>query len=133
MNRAAFSAVLLVAAAAFVSSACEARREPSALGATPTPAVSPAALVRVTDASQVCMVNDQFMGKAQIPVRVDGKTYYGCCEMCKEKLEKMSTARIAVDPVSGKQVDKATAVLGRDPTGTVFYFESASTFAQYKP
>ena len=49
--------------------------------ASPAPPVAStelAALTEVTDPSQVCMVNDQFMGRAQIPVSVGGKTYYGC-------------------------------------------------------
>ena len=34
----------------------------------------------------VCMVNDTYMGEKQIPVPVGEKVYYGCCEMCKDKL-----------------------------------------------
>src|SRR5690606_17886247 len=30
----------------------------------------------------VCMVNDEYMGKKQIPVVVGATTYYGCCDMC---------------------------------------------------
>jgi YHS domain-containing protein len=73
------------------------------------------------------------MGKTQIAVEVAGKVYYGCCAMCKEKLEQRSEARSAVDPVSGAHVDKAVAIIGRDPAGAVFYFESEATFARYKP
>ena len=32
--------------------------------------------------SQVCFINDRYMGKPQIPVSVEGKTYYGCCQGC---------------------------------------------------
>ena len=46
--------------------------------APPVASTELAALTEVTDPSQVCMVNDQFMGRAQIPVSVGGKTYYGC-------------------------------------------------------
>jgi len=77
------------------------------------------------------MVNDQYMGKPQIPVSVQGKTYFGCCAMCKEKLETNSAARTGRDPVSGKPVDKAEAVLARDAQGKMFYFESEETFARY--
>ena len=38
------------------------------------------------DAIKVCMVNDQLFAKDQIPVEVEGKTYFGCCEMCKARL-----------------------------------------------
>src|SRR5687768_563470 len=47
-----------------------------------------ASLTEVTDPSQVCMVNNQYMGRPQIPTTVAGKTYYGCCPMCKGRLEK---------------------------------------------
>src|SRR5689334_1427618 len=80
--------------------------------AAPPPQSSPPAehdLTLVTDAKQVCMVNNQIMGREQIPVQVDGKTYFGCCEMCKGRLERDPSSRSAKDPVSGNLVDKATA------------------------
>lgn len=79
------------------------------------------------------MVNNQFMGRPQIPVSVDGRTYFGCCEMCKGKLEREVSARTATDPVSGRQVDKAEALIGKTSTGAVLYFESQTTFAAYGP
>ena len=88
-------------------------------------------LTLVTDASQVCMVNNQFMGTAQIPVEVEGRTYYGCCEMCKSRLAKDPSVRTATDPVSGKHVDKASAVIARAKDGRTLYFEGLDTFAQY--
>lgn len=90
------------------------------------------ALTRVEDLSQVCMVNNQFMGKAQIPVEVGGKTYYGCCAMCKGRLEADASARTATDPLTGATVDKATAVVGRDETGAVHYFATAANLARYR-
>ena len=87
-------------------------------------------LIRVEDPSTVCMVNNRFMGDKQIPVIVDGKTYFGCCEMCKARLEHDQTARMATDPVSGHSIDKASAVIGRDTTNKVFYFENEATFRQ---
>jgi len=80
---------------------------------------------------KVCMVNNQVFDKDQIPVTVEGKTYYGCCEMCKERLSKDAAARTAVDPVTGKPVDKATAVIAAMPDGKVLYFESQETFEKY--
>lgn len=98
-----------------------------------TEAISEAgSLTRVEDLSQVCMVNNQFMGKAQIPVEIAGKTYYGCCAMCKGRLESDVTARTATDPVTGATVDKATAVVGRDATGAVHYFANATNLARYR-
>ena len=40
---------------------------------------------------EVCMVNDAYIGKKQFEVKFDGKTYYGCCEMCKERIPKDAT------------------------------------------
>ncbi len=88
-------------------------------------------VLKKVEAKKVCMVNNQFMGKDQIPVQVENKTYYGCCEMCKERLGKDAAARTAVDPVTGKTVDKATAVIAALPDGKVLYFESEKTLAEY--
>jgi YHS domain-containing protein len=104
----------------------------AAPAATPAPAALPAGVARVTDPSQVCMVNDQFMGRAQIPVLVEGRTYYGCCPMCKEKLEKQPGMRTARDPVSGEEVDKAKAVIVQDASGKVLYFASEDTLRRYR-
>ena len=82
------------------------------------------------DPKMVCMVNEMAMGKEQIPVEVDGKTYYGCCEMCKTALAKDASKRTAVDPISGKSVDKATAVIGAQDDGRVFYFENEENLAK---
>ncbi|HYO12045.1 MAG TPA: TRASH domain-containing protein [Thermoanaerobaculia bacterium] len=89
------------------------------------------ALKRV-ETKKVCMVNNQVFEKDQIPVNVQGKTYYGCCEMCKERLAKDAEARTATDPVTGKKVDKATAVIAALPDGNVLYFESEKTLEQYE-
>jgi YHS domain-containing protein len=84
------------------------------------------------EARRVCMVNDTVFAKDQIPVQVGSKTYFGCCEMCKGRLATDASARSATDPVSGKAVDKATAVIGATPDGKVLYFESDTTFSQFK-
>ena len=83
------------------------------------------------ETKKVSMVNNQVFEKDQIPVAVDGKTYYGCCEMCKERLAKDAAARTAVDPVTGKPVDKATAVIAAMPDGKVLYFESQETYEKF--
>ena len=83
------------------------------------------------DPRYVCMINNQSFNKEQIPVKVDGKTYYGCCQMCEAKLKSDPASRIAIDPVSGKEVDKATAVIGTSPDGTVYYFESEKNLKAY--
>ena len=100
----------------------------------PAPAVEPkaqTAALTLVNPSQVCMVNNQYMGKPQIPVEVSGKTYYGCCEMCKGKLLNDATARTAIDPASKREVDKASAVIAKNDAGDVLYFENEANFATY--
>lgn len=92
-----------------------------------------ASSLKKVEPQYVCMINNKLFDKAQIPVTVGGKTYYGCCPMCKAKLEKSSEARTAIDPVSKKKVDKATAVIGAATDGAVFYFENAANLQKYKP
>lgn len=89
-----------------------------------------ASLTRV-EAAKVCMTNDAYFGRPQIPVRVHGKTYYGCCQGCVAALSNDASLRTAVDPVSGKAVDKAEAVIGMLPNGSVLYFESEATFQAF--
>lgn len=78
----------------------------------------------------VCMMNNAVFEKEQMAIEVEGKTYYGCCEMCKSKLQNDASARQAVDPVTGKTVDKASAVIG-EHHGAVYYFESQETFEKF--
>jgi len=81
--------------------------------------------------SKVCMVNNHAFDKDQIPVEVDGKTYYGCCEMCKQALKDREEARNSIDPVSGNKVDKAKAVIGAKADGSTLYFENEQNLEKY--
>lgn len=121
---------LLLAGGALLASACaKDSTDDTARGA----AVEPAAVVtRIDDRSLVCMVNDAYMGKAQIPIVVYGKTYFGCCPMCKERLANEAETRSAIDPVNGERVDKATALLARDADGHVLYFGSEQNLRGYR-
>ena len=83
--------------------------------------------------SEVCMVNNKFMSKEQIPVPVGNKTYYGCCAGCVSKLKNDATSRYAPDPLTKEMVDKAIAVIIVKP-GTkdeVLYFKSESNLKKY--
>lgn len=126
------TSVFLLVAAVGCSSPSPA---PEAVEPVPTPASSlptdEAKVTLVDDPSLVCMVNNQFMGQPQIPIEVDGTTYFGCCEMCKTKLATDPSSRTAIDPVSGASVDKAKAVLGKTQTGAIHYFESGENLASY--
>lgn len=104
---------------------------PTTVAAAPSAPAAPSASIRQVESKRVCMINNQLMNVDQIPVSVDGKTYFGCCPMCKERLEKDARSRAAVDPVSGQTVDKSVAVIGAKPNGSVVYFESAENLAKY--
>ena len=83
------------------------------------------------DNKKVCMVTDMVFPRVQIPVTVGNRTYYGCCENCKATLGKDEKVRFAVDPVSGKKVDKSTAVIGAGPEGSVAYFENDANLEKF--
>lgn len=93
--------------------------------------VKPTSVLTKVEPKTVCMINEQAMGKDQIPVEVEGKIYYGCCEMCKKALAENADKRVAIDPVSGKQVDKAKAVIASQQDGRVFYFENDANLAKH--
>lgn len=81
----------------------------------------------------VCMVNDSYMAEQQIPVPVKGKMYYGCCQGCVVTLNEKENIRLATDPFSGEQVDKADAyIVLLDEQGTVGYFESQKSYESFK-
>ena len=89
------------------------------------------AWLKPTEAQYVCMMNNKVFDKPQMAIQVEGKTYYGCCPMCKDMLEQDSEKRSAIDPVSGKKVDKATAVIGADTHGMTYYFESKENLDKF--
>lgn len=85
----------------------------------------------VSERNQVCMVNNQFMGRPQIPIEVEGRTYYGCCEMCKGRLARDASARTATDPISKRPVDKSLAMMVKNEQGAVTYFENEANLQTY--
>jgi YHS domain-containing protein len=87
---------------------------------------------RVSDTTKVCMVTDKVFTRAQMPVIVSGKTYYGCCACCVGRLNTDRKARVAADPVSGRDVDKSEAVILEGESGEALYFESEETARRYR-
>ncbi|WP_456462958.1 hypothetical protein [Lutibacter sp.] len=84
--------------------------------------------------SEVCYVNNAFMRAEQIPVMVEGKIYYGCCEGCVDKLKNnLDGVRYSTDPLTGEKVDKATAyiVLKPNSTNDVLYFASEKNYNEF--
>lgn len=87
--------------------------------------------LKIVSTEKVCMVTNMVFPKAQIPVSHGGKTYYGCCENCKKTLSEDPKARMAIDPVTGRSVDKATAVIAAGSDGSVVYFESQKSLEKF--
>ena len=87
--------------------------------------------LKSTEAQYVCMMNNKVFDKPQIAIEIEGKTYYGCCPMCADRLKNDVSLRTATDPVSGKQVDKASAVIGADTHGMTYYFESKENLDKF--
>ncbi|MCP5468543.1 MAG: TRASH domain-containing protein [Deltaproteobacteria bacterium] len=94
---------------------------------------SSSSYIEKVEPKKVCMVNNKFMGIDQIPVEVEEKTYYGCCENCVSKLNKDKAVRYATDPMTGEQVDKAHAftAMVNDGSNKALYFKSEKTYQQY--
>jgi|GEM_PF-3514289 len=86
---------------------------------------------RQVDPSFVCMNDDELFGIPQIPITIDDKTYYGCSSNCEQTLNKLPSARVAIDPVSGNEVDKATAVIGADESDEIYYFENQTNLLEF--
>jgi YHS domain-containing protein len=106
------------------------------VGANPAPMsmaqpVPEGQVTKVEDNKKICMVTNRAYDKPQIPVTVNGKTYYGCCEMCKTTLTNNPNQRTAVDPVSKKKVDKSEAVIGVTANGGVVYFQNDKDLDAY--
>jgi YHS domain-containing protein len=133
LNSAAMKALFLVPLSFVLAlSACESSSTATQPTAVVQPAQLPAGFERVVDTSQVCMVNDQYMGKPQIPIAVEGRTYYGCCPMCKDRLANQPASRIGKDPVTGNDVDKAVALMVKDASGKILYFENEDSLRRYR-
>lgn len=82
--------------------------------------------------NQVCMVNNAYMGKDQFVVPFENKTYYGCCDMCVERIPKDASVRVAKDPLTAVEVDKANAfIVLAHADGAVAYFESEENYKKF--
>jgi YHS domain-containing protein len=124
--------IVVVVAVAGLAAACGGRSGEPSQPPTPPPAEAGNGLVIVEDTSQVCMINNQYMGRTQILVEVEGRTYWGCCPACKDRLTNDPESRLAKDPVTGEVVDKAHAVIAKDARNAVLYFASALNVRKYQ-
>ena len=77
--------------------------------------------------NEVCVVADRAPGEPTFEVQLDGKTYHVCCERCEARLKEDPSLRYAIDPVTGRSVDKSDAFIAVIEDGRAFYFESEKT------
>lgn len=87
--------------------------------------------LKQVESEYVCMVTDKLFNKEQIPVEVEGKTYYGCCEMCKGRLANDPGVRLGTDPLSEKKVDKAQSIAAASHEGDIYYFENKENLTKF--
>ena len=87
---------------------------------------------RVSDRRNVCMVTDKVFERPQLPVVVGERTYYGCCAGCVGRLNGDRGARVARDPVTGREIDKSEAVILRGAEDQALYFESKESARRYR-
>lgn len=87
--------------------------------------------VKAQKHKDVCMVTDNVGLMKMIPVKVEGKTYYGCCQGCVGKLKNNRSYRYTTDPVTGNEIDKAKAFIVADKAKKALYFESKETAERF--
>ncbi|HYA18577.1 MAG TPA: hypothetical protein VEF06_13990 [Bryobacteraceae bacterium] len=88
--------------------------------------------VKQVDAKYVCFVTLKKFDKPLTPTVIEGRKYYGCCDDCAKTLNTDPNSRIAVDPVTNKEVDKAMAVIGVDKAGHVYFFENETNLKTFR-
>ena len=116
-----------------VLAACSSGGEKKANNNTmPTVKFSDTTITKLAN-NQVCMVNNRFLNSNQIPVPINGKTYYGCCEGCVKVLKEDPASHITYDLLSNEEVDKAIAFIIGKPGSfqDVLYFKSEENATVY--
>lgn len=88
--------------------------------------------VKQVDAKYVCFITMKKFDKPLQSTIVEGKKYYGCCDNCIKTLNDDPKSRVAVDPVTKKEVDKATAVIGVDKAGHAWFFENEANLKAFR-
>jgi YHS domain-containing protein len=84
--------------------------------------------------NRICMIRGDVKDKDTYMIRVAGKAYFGCCQKCLTKLRNnLNNVQYASDPVTGKMVNKADAVIKLNPDNArkVLFFESQETYDRY--
>ena len=88
--------------------------------------------VKQVNPKHICFMTGKRFDRGLKSVTVSGKTYYGCCGDCLAQLQDDPKARQAVDPVSGKTIDKADALIGVDKNGKIYFFEDRQNLKKFR-
>jgi len=118
---------------AILMTSCDTNNETSTESAPESETSAKEIQLQPVEAKYVCMVNDQFMGgKEQILIEAEGKKYYGCCDNCIDKIKNnVNNVRSAKDPLTGEQVDKASAFIVKEADDDLLYFASEANYKQF--
>jgi hypothetical protein len=84
--------------------------------------------------NKVCMAGNEIKFKVINPVKIEGKTYWACCNKCEAKLNNnLNDIRYATDPFSKEKINKADAVVVQNPIkkGRVLFFKTYNNFEKY--
>lgn len=85
--------------------------------------------------NKICMVDDIYQGDfPTLELKLTNNRYYGCSQKARRELAQKSELRLAIDPVTNEEIDKAIAVIALHPKrdGKVLYFKSMETFIAFK-
>jgi len=88
--------------------------------------------VTAVEANHVCMIEKKYFEDPQEPVTIDDRTYYVCCRMCATPLLEDPANRKDIDPMSGREVEKSSAIVGVSAAGRVYFFENAENLKQFR-
>lgn len=88
--------------------------------------------LKQVNAKYVCFINKKHFDKPQKEVVIDGRKYYGCCEDCIKQLTDDPASRVAIDPINGREIDKAGAVVGIDKAGNVYFFQNSDHLKKFR-
>lgn len=80
--------------------------------------------------NRVCMPQNLVFDRDMIPVQLNDRTYYGCCEGCIVQITQNEALRMGQDGLTGENIDKSQAVV-LDIHGKAMYFASAENAKKY--
>ncbi len=101
------------------------------LSATTSELESPALWLRKVDNKAINMVTNRLFRGEQRSLRIDGKDYFIPNEDYVYNFRQNLSLRYAVDPFTGKRVDKSGALAYADYRDRVFYFESEQSYMDF--